>query len=164
MLIKTRSKSLGIPHILWIFLIFSLAACSGSSLTGSSEPVGASGLSGEKEVGQGQATPTHFGGLENPSPDWEGCEYIGANGLPMPTDECLAKCLVDLLAKEEMSVPEGTPEQKLYWCQKTLTKLENQEASTKEQPSYPTPTAVPSGQDLGKDGGRPPGSLKIPGK
>lgn len=164
MLIKTRYKSLGVPLTLWIFLIFSLVACSGSSLTGSSEPVGASALSGEKEAGQGQATPTHFGGLENPSPDWEGCEYIGANGLPLPTEECLAKCLEELLSKEEVSVPEGTPEQQLYWCEKTLTKLENQEAASKEQPEYSSPVPVPSGHDLNKDGGRPPGKLKIPGK
>ena len=161
---KTRSKSLVITPISWILLIFSLVACSGSAITGSSEPVGASALSGDKEVGQGQATPTHFGGLENPSPDWEGCEYIGANGLPMPTEECLAKCLEELLSREELSVPEGTSEQKLYWCQKTLTNLENQEAASKEQPEYPTPMVVPHVSDPDKDGGRPPGKLKIPGK
>lgn len=56
---------------------------------------------------QAQSTPTHFGGVENPAPDWGSCWQYDDQGNPISLEDCLRKRKEDG-AKQGAATP--TPE------------------------------------------------------
>ncbi|MCE9626026.1 MAG: hypothetical protein K8R69_11360 [Deltaproteobacteria bacterium] len=93
---KNRAKNLrnplqGFLGVMAALMALFLTQCSGGLSGGPSGAVD-SGAAANVEANQGQATPTHFGGVDNPAPDWTGCgDMVDENGNPLTPEECLKR-------------------------------------------------------------------------
>lgn len=73
-------------YISLVTSLFLLCQCAGGDIAGPAT------LSHQAPaINQAQSTPTHFGGIENPAPDWGSCWQYDEAGNPISLEDCLKR-------------------------------------------------------------------------